>query len=453
MKKFLTGIRKNYFDNTVDLSKLSKTFLLWAISLILVYITNVYLTKIIGLDLYGKYTVFISWVSLASMILTFGWDGYLFQKIPQLLVNEQGRAAGRLLVKRAVSTFFILFFFLCSLLLLDACFGKVLAGFFEPGQLFLFLSLLFLFSAIALTKAFLNIFHIITKLQWFEDVLKPLVLFIVILYFYYNHNAVLSLTGLYTINSLIFAGLAIVLVVMAWRVYKKNFPPGTGNPVTEGWAKKCFYFMCIYLGYSIFSRMELLFLGYFDKHEDAAKFQILLRISDIVLIPEFLFNYFLPQKFSYAFANGEKENARQLFKNSSRTILMLQLVCLAGVLLVGYFYLQSFNIASGRIYLLLVIMCTAPVFYSFFGAGNLILKTSGNERYSFYALLIVLLAEAAANMIFIKEYGLNAAVVISWISVLMYTLLLSFFVHRKLKFYNPVTRFLFSGTVNKISSK
>jgi len=449
MKKFLIGIRKNYFDNTVELSKLSKTFLLWAVSLVLVYITNVYLTKLIGLDLYGKYTVFISWVSLASMVLTFGWDGYLVQKIPQLLGNDESKATGKYLLQRAVFTFLGLFTLLSILLILAVHTGKTGPVFFEPGQLSLFLALVFLFSAIALTKSFLRIFHIVTQVQWFEEVLKPLVLFGVILCFFYYNDSGLSLTGLYTINSLIFAGLALVLTVFAWRVYKKNFTTGARNFLGEKWATKCFYFMCIYLGYSIFSRMELLFLGYFEKNEEAAKFQILLRISDIVLIPDFLFNYFLPQKFSHAFAQGKTGDARELFKNSSKTILLLQLVCLAAVLGVGYFYLQSFNIASAEMYLLLGVMCTAPVFYSLFGSANLVLKTSGNERYSFYALLIVLLAEAVVNGIFIEQYGLKAAVLISWTSILLYTLLLSFFVHRKLSFYNAVTGFLFSGMANK----
>lgn len=443
MKKFLIGIRKNYFDNTVELSKLSKTFLLWTVSLVLVYITNVYLSKLIGLELYGKYTVFISWVSLASMILTFGWDGYLVQKIPQLLGNDKSKATGRYLLQRAVFTFLGLFILLSVLLILAVYMGKIFSDFFEPGQLFLFLALVFLFSALALTKSFLRIFHIVTQVQWFEEVLKPFVLFGVILYFFFCNDPGLSLTGLYTINSLIFAGLALVLAVLAWRVYKKNFTAGASNFLGEKWGKKCFYFMCIYLGYSIFSRMELLFLGYFEKNEEAAKFQILLRISDLVLIPDFLFNYFLPQKFSHAFAQDKTDDARELFRNSSKTILMLQLLCLAGVLGVGYFYLRSFNIASAEMYLLLGIMCTAPVFYTLFGSANVVLKTSGNERYSFYALLIILLAEAAANGIFIEQYGLKAAVLISWISILLYTLLLSFFVYRKFKFYNPITRVLF----------
>lgn len=443
MKKIITGIRKNYFDNTVELSKLSKTFILWAISLVLVYITNVYLTKLIGLDLYGKYTVFISWVSLGSMILTFGWDGYLIQKIPQLLNTEQGKATGSRLIKRAVLTIIGLFTLLSCLLLLGSYVDNWFAGFFGTGHLYLFLGLLLLFSVIALTKAFLKIFHIVTKVQWLEDVLKPVVLFAVILYYYYHNDPALSLTKLYSINFLIFAALALGLLMIAYRVYKQNFTANISDSAPEKWAVKCFYFMCIYLGYSIFSRMELLFLGYFEMNAEAAKFQILLRISDIVLIPDFLFNYFLPQKFSYAFANGKEADAKVLFRNSSRTILMLQLVCLAGILLIGYFYLQSFGIASGEMYLLLSLMCTAPVFYSLFGSANLVLKTSGNERYSFYALLIVLVLEALANYFFIVSYGLTAAVIISWVSSLLYTLLLALFLYRRIGFYNLVTRYFF----------
>lgn len=146
MKKFLIGIRKNYFDNTVELSKLSKTFLLWAVSLVLVYITNVYLTKLIGLDLYGKYTVFISWVSLASMVLTFGWDDVPAQKIPQLLGNDESKATGKYLLQRAVFTFLGLFTLLSILLILAVHTGKTGPVFFEPGQLSLSCPGIFVFG-------------------------------------------------------------------------------------------------------------------------------------------------------------------------------------------------------------------------------------------------------------------------------------------------------------------
>ncbi len=386
--------------------------------------------------------MFISWVSLISTLVTFGWDGYLMQKIPQLQRNESGKLTGVYLLRRAITTFLVLYV-VCSLIILGIFYyNSNLIVFFDPGQLHLFLLFIFLFATIALIKAFLKIFHVITKVQWIEDVVKPLVLFAAIL-FYYKYKISLSLTSLYIINLCIFASLAISILFFALKTYKKNFERGSIEPVNEKWIGKCFYFMCIYLGYSIFSRMELLFLGGFEKNEEAAKYQILLRISDLIILPDFLFNYFLPQKFSYAFANNRISDAKNLFRNSAKTILTLQVICLAGVSLIGYLYLQSFNIASTEMYLYLVIMCTAPLFYSLFGSSNLVLKTSGNERFSFYALLIVLILEAAANYIFIVPYGLKAAVIISWSSILVYTLLLSFFLYRKLKFYNRVSGFLF----------
>ncbi len=444
MARLFAAIRENYFDNTVEFSKLRKTFFLWAIGLVFVYVSNIYLTRLLGLDLYGRYTVFISWVSLISTLLAFGWDGYLTQKIPQLPKNGSGKITGTHLLVKTITTFLVLYVLFVLLILWAVYFQNSSFSFLESGQVMIFLILVFLFTLITLLRSFLRIFHMVTKVQWVEDALKPVILFSIILVFYmYKIN--LSLSSFYLINLFVFGGVVIFLLVYSMGIYRKNFIAGAPAVITENWIRKCFYFMCIFLGYSIFSRMELLFLGYCSKNEEAAKFQILLRISDLVIIPDFLFNYFLPQKFSYAFANKEIPGAKLLFRNSSRTILALQLVCLAGVSLVGYFYLQSFNIASPEMYFLLVAMCTAPVFYSLFGSSNLVLKTSGNERYSFYALLIVLVLEAAANYIFIIPYGLKAAVIISWSSILFYTLLLSYFLFRELKFYNNITRFLFLG--------
>ena len=67
--------------------------------------------------------------------------------------------------------------------------------------------------------------------------------------------------------------------------------------------------------------------------------------------------------------------------------------------------------------------------------------TSGNEKYSFLALTMVLAVEAVANIVFIPTYGLVAAVHISWVSVLVYTLILFLFVRRRLQFKSPLIRF------------
>ena len=138
------------------------------------------------------------------------------------------------------------------------------------------------------------------------------------------------------------------------------------------------------------------------------------------------------------FASKNDAGAAKLFRNAARAIFVLQVVCLAGVAAVGYFYLQSFHIASPGMYILLLVLCSSQLFYSLFGSNNLVLMTSGNERYSFLALAIVLIAEAIANVLFIPAFGLNAAVYLSWLSVLVYTFILFLFVHKKLKFKSPL---------------
>lgn len=442
MIKAFSTIKKKYFDNTVDLSKLSKTFLLWAAGLVFVYISNIYLVKITGLETYGRYTVFINWTALVSTILLFGWDGYLMQRIPQLPKSKNGKITGSQLLHKAIRIFFISYIVFAVIAILVFKVTKITSAFSGNQYLVFFLILTFLFAAITFFKAFLKIFNVINKIQWAEDVAKPLFLFIVIIV-YYNTGTALTLSSLYWLNSIALGSVAILFLFFAFKTYHKNFEIRQNVTADEKWLVKCFYFMCIFLGYSIFSRMELLFLGHYAKDEDAAKYQIILRIADLVILPDFLFNYFLPQKFSHHFANGRNDEAKQLFKNSSVTIFLLQVICFAGVGTVGYFYLQSFNIAGSKMYLLLLLLAISPIFYSLFGSSNLVLKTSGNERYSFYALLIVLLLEVAANYLFTPTYGLTAAVIISVTSILFYTLLLSFFVYKKLNFFTPVTCFLF----------
>ncbi|MBS1512657.1 MAG: oligosaccharide flippase family protein [Bacteroidetes bacterium] len=443
MIQLLNAISKKFFDNTVPLSKLSKTFFVWTGSVLLVYITNIFLIRIIGLEEYGKYTVFFSWVSLISTILAFGWDGYIIQVLPQLPVHKEGKIQGYSVIYKAVFTILLLWTILLVVMLLFKAAGIQLTGFPTVRALILFLLLNLLFAILLLLRSFLRFFNRVVMVQLVEDIMKPLLLFAVI-FGYYKSKTNLYLLRLYEVNTLVFGVVALGLLITALFTIKKKFTAGTDNGMANGWIRKCFYFMCIYLGYSIFTRMELLFLGYFEQNEAAAQYQILLRISDLVFLPDVLFNYFLPQQFSTHFAHKKNEEAKLLFSNASRTIFLLQLLCWAGTAMVGYWYLQSFGVASVKMYGLLLLLCSAPVLSSFFGTCNVALKTSGNERFSFYALFIVLIPEAVANSICIPLYGLNGAVMVSWLSMLGYNALLSFFVYRRLGFTNVFTRLWFS---------
>ena len=437
MIKLIQALRKNYFDDTIDLSKLSKSFLLWGVGVVLVYVTNIYLTRLIGLQQYGSYTVFMNWVALASTLVAFGWDGYMLQRIPQLPIDEEGRIKAGGLVRLALISFVVLFALLGLTLFVVNDVLKVQMLFNVKGTLMIFLIFTFCFAAISYFKSILKIFNAITPVQWLEDIGKPLGLLLVFGSLYYLHKTV-DLSTVYLVNAGLFLLVVIGLYIMINRRVKNRIVFDKSSGAAENWARRCFYFMCIILGYTFFSKMELLFLGYYAKDEDAAKYQLLLRIADLVILPDFLFNYYLPQKFSHLFASKNDAGAGKLFRNAARAIFVLQVVCLAGVAAVGYFYLQSFHIASPGMYILLLVLCSSQLFYSLFGSNNLVLMTSGNERYSFLALAIVLIAEAIANVLFIPAFGLNAAVYLSWLSVLVYTFILFLFVHKKLKFKSPL---------------
>jgi O-antigen/teichoic acid export membrane protein len=295
----------------------------------------------------------------------------------------------------------------------------------------------FFFTAISYFKSVLKIFNTVTPVQWLEDISKPLGLLIIFGSIYYLQQTI-DLTTVYFVNGGFFLCLTLGLYILISRRVNTNIVFDDSSNATENWVRRCFYFMCIMLGYTFFSKMELLFLGYYAKNEDAAKYQLLLRIADLVILPDFLFNYYLPQKFSHLFAAKDYSGAGKLFRNAARAVFLLQVICLAGVAAVGYFYLQSFHIASPSMYILLLILCSSQLFYSLFGSNNLVLMTSGNERYSFLALAMVLIVEAIANILFIPAFGLQAAVYISWLSVLVYAFILFLFVHKKLKFASPL---------------
>lgn len=438
MIKFIKDLKQNIFDETIDLAKLSKSFLLWGCGVVLVYIGNIYLTRIIGLSAYGEYAVFMNWVALGTTFVSFGWDGYLVKKLPTIMPGGDGKKpVGGIVVNMIVSVIF-----LSALLAGVTClyFSFTKKDLPQHGMLTLAFLLIWPTVIVIMIKSFLKVFDIVLFVQILEDLLKPLVLLVVFVIVYLNTDHY-RFFNVYKLNVAVWWALAVALLICAFFRLRHKVSMDRIKSVGENWALSCFYFMCIMLGYTFFSKMELLFLGYYNRNEDAGKYQLLLRIADLVILPDFLFNYYLPQKFSHLFAGKEHGNAAKLYKKAARAIFVLQVLCLAGVAVVGYFYLQSFKVESVSMYFLLIILCSSQLFYSLFGSSNLVLMTSGNEKYSFVALAMVLVIEAIANILWIPVFGLQAAVYISWGSVLIYTMILFLFVKHRLKFNSPIIRF------------
>ena len=224
----------------------------------------------------------MNWVALISTLITFGWDGYLVQVVPQLPVTETGKKLAGSLLRRAVVTIFILYAVLIILLFAAHYIFKIRVFFSVPVTLIIFPALVFLFTGISFFRSVLRIFHRVSAVQWMENISKPLLMLVVIWCFYY-FNRQPALTDVYYLNIFLFLGLLAGLFILAMQVARKKIDLSSSGRSKEKWLVKCFYFMCIILGYNFFSRMELLFLGYFNKNEDAAKYQLLYRISELVI--------------------------------------------------------------------------------------------------------------------------------------------------------------------------
>lgn len=434
MKKYFQILKQKYLDDTVDLAKLSKSFLLWGCGVVLVYIGNIYLTRLLGLKQYGTYAVFMNWGALATTFVTFGWDGYLMQQLPKLPEGENGKKKIGGILKRSVLSFLVLGILLTGI---GIAVYHIYGLSDDYSMLFLLLLLALPMTAVVFIKSFLKVYNIVLTVQWLEEIIKPLLLLAFFGYTYYSQVSLEYWEVIY-VNIALFAALAFILFLIASSQLQNKLSVRDARTGNEGWLKRCFYFLCIMLGYTFFSKMELLFLGYYNLNEDAGKYQILLRMADLVILPDFLFNYYLPQKFSHLFADRKKEEAERLFRKAARAIFVLQVLCMVAVAAVGYFYLKSFKIESPAIYILLIILCSSQLFYSLFGSTNLVLMTSGNEKYSFLSLAVVLILEAITNILWIPGFGLKAAVYISWGSVLVYTLILFSFVKKRLSFARPI---------------
>jgi O-antigen/teichoic acid export membrane protein len=403
------------------------SFVIQGFSVLLVFVSNLWIVKSSDAVSYGLYIHIFNWVSILSVIVMGGRDDLLLAQLPRYIADRQHslliklvRSANRWIFTAAlvVGGLFMTLLFLVPV--------KTLS---EHRDLFLIAMIAVYFTAfLSLNQLILQALNHIRLSQIVEKLGRPLLLIVLVVLF---RQAAMPFTGK-TLVILSCISLGICCAVIFWLVARKirHYSFTLAGPLpAEKLSGKTFYFFSISLLYLLSTRITMLILPYFMPQKDIGIFNISYRFADLVMFPFFLMHTVLPQLFA-RHAVTETGYTRSLFNESNRLMILLSLPLLLLNLVGGKFFLHLFGGDFEIGYHALIIISLSQFLFAFFGPTNTILMMQNREKYSALCLLAYVIVLLVSSRLLIPLAGITGGALAILISSAFYNLLLAVITYR-----------------------
>ncbi|MBS1606871.1 MAG: hypothetical protein JST42_29720 [Bacteroidetes bacterium] len=400
------------------------SFLIQGCSIVLVFLSNIWLVRSSDADHYGLYVHVFNWVSILSVAVMGGRDDLVLALLPRYIGGgEYGRL--RRLVGSANG------FILLAALGINALFLIVISlipikTLSEHRQLFILASAAVYFSAcLTLNQMILQALNHVRLSQLVEKIGRPLLLLV-------GTFAVRLLVHWDKLDSqqLILTASVVTGVccsTVLWLVYlkgRKYETPRLETEASEQLSGKALWFFFISLLNLLGTKITMLILPWFAPEASIGIFNISYRLADLLIFPFFLMHTVLPQLFARHATTGTAYT-QSLFSESNRLMTYLSIPLLLLNILLGKIFLGWFGPQFQTGYMALLYISLAQFLFSLFGPANTILMMQDREKYSALCLLVYVLTLSAASRWLIPIDGLTGGALAILAGSVVYNIMLA----------------------------
>ena len=417
------------------------SFLIQGFSVLLVFLSGLWMVRSSDTASYGLYVHIFNWVSILSVIVIGGRDDLVLAQLPRYIAGGQLFKVERLI--RTANGFIVVAAIGVSTLFLLTISIIPIKTLSEHRSLFLLASTAIYFSAcLALNQMILQALNHIRLSQLVEKIGRPLLLIGYIGLFRLTRQLSTLDSSRLVLAATIVTGCCCAIVL--YIVYKKVRPYKTPAPLqlpAEKLSGKALYFFFISLLNLLSTKITMLILPLFAPESSLAIFNISYRFADLLIFPFFLMHTVLPQLFARHTTTGT-EYTQSLFSESNKLMILLSIPLLLLNIFAGKFLLHWFGQDFQTGYTALLYISGAQFLFSFFGPANTILMMQDREKHSAVCLLVYVLVLVLASRWLIPIAGITGGAIAIFIGSLVYNLLLAIVTYRLCGIRSPFFAFL-----------
>jgi len=391
------------------------------------FLTFLLISKLLSKDNFGLYNFFLSFFSLSSLFIIFGFHRTIFKfKSIQIL---------GFFLKISFLTFIIYFTLFSAIQYLN--FFDVFNNLKNYNYILLYVFVLSVFSV------FFSYFRVLSLLKIeniYTKFLYPTI-FLIFLIFVFSLNVKLIFTDIYIYDLVIMS----MLIFIAFYFHKKKF--SNFFLETKESKRKILQYSSKILIINVLTRatflFDILFIGFMLQPSDVAEYSIALKLTLGITIIVSVFSKVFEKNLSKT--NNSTENIKKIINLLFTITVFVSIVIFLFYSEIIYFFGKNYE----NIKIIFVILMISKIIDSLFGLYIILLLYKNQENIMIMISSFSFILSLVLNYIFILSFGLLGAAYASLISILLFGIMSYSYINKinKINFFSKNLYFWIVSTI------
>ena len=397
----------------------------------LLFLSNILLTRILGVEGYGVYTYSMSWVLLLNIVATLGSQNLLVREVSANLTQQKwGLIRGLLQWSNTIVLIFSVAVAIVT--------GAIALAFRETANpqtlmtLWIALILVPLTAVTTLRQSAMRGFRHIVQGQLPENILQPIFFMVLVgatlVFGLKDLNPSWVMTLRVIAGACTFAIGAFLLVRVIPQPVKETKP----QYASKEWLPSMLSMLFMAGAATLFTRSDAVMIGMLNGTAEVGLYAVALRGARFVVMSLQIGSTVLGPHVASLYAEGNIEKLQDLTTKSIRTIMAYALPVGLGLIVFGRWFLAIFGPEFKQAYLVLVILCIGQLVNAATGSVSLLLIMTHHERDNAIVTGTTAVLNGILNLVLIPQWGAQGAAIATATATIISNIWLALLVYKRL---------------------
>ena len=401
------------------------------IFLILFLATNVFLARILSVAEYGSFVFILSLVTVTSIIISLGLEKYV-AKVLQICKSDAGNRAASILITDSLLLVIVMIMLVCPVLYYMVLPGSLFD--IVPGHLYIQIFIIIFIEALLRVYRGITIgLGVPVHSEFCSLFIRPLVFMLLVILNSDGQIGSITLT-----ETITFYVAASVLAIMP--VFYFGDLPETGKMLSLASLRRLpalagftLAFLLTEMVFGVYANVDIFMVGLMLDAESSGIYGIANRGGYVIAFIASAFAMVMMTRTSELHAINDISHLQSVFSSASLLMLISSIIIFTAYLFFSDVILGIAGVEYLSAKIPLLILSLSQVLSAAFGPVGILLIMTGNQWRVIQWLAIAILLNIILNLVFIPQFGINAAAVNSLIVMVFWNSVLLYIVSRNLR--------------------
>lgn len=395
------------------------------------FVSGVVLARILGVEMFGHYSLALAWTGFLGVVATLGLPELITREVPARVTRGAWSSLRGLLIWSDLTI--LIFSTLLALIAIGVAWY-----FIGRGTPALFYAIAFAFASLPAyglsrsTTSTIQGFRFPVASSLPELVVRPLVFLVLIGLLYLLYTRDLTGAGATAAFSLSRVVALVSCYVILWRMRPKRL--AEARPTFRGreWLRSSLPFLAISSIYVVSAYTDSIMLGFLRSPDEVGIYSVANQGAQLILFALMAVNVIVTPEVSRLWVEGNVDHLQRVVTHAARIASVVALAIAVALIAFGHFFLLIFGAEFTIGYGALVLLAIAQLVNAVTGLAGPILSMTGFERSTMRGFVIGACANVALNALLIPVAGVNGAALATALSIVLQNVLLARWVRAKL---------------------